>query len=522
MSSSNPPYPYYNGISYNSSFFTTNTGSGLSQAKANTLYLQKTTTDTATALETFTGGIKTNSIDTVASTDNLTINSGTGNTTLGASSGTVYIGSAQVGLGSIIQLGTSVTTARVAGSISTPSIYPSTASGTLTIGNDGLNTISIGGSTGRTAPISIGTGSSTANGTVLISNNANSTSSIKIGDGSGQSSNIFIGSNNATAPASTFNNVLIGASTKSLYLNGSIYMNDGGGSLTMGSSGTSYISLGAMNTTFNIGGANSPFHLTSDAIDIGSQGLSASGSVSIAAGTNITGSYAQLGSDTLPYNYIRAKNLELNANNSGTTKIGWVNGANYGTNSVLGRSLLGGGSDNFPSALINVSTLSTSIRDGIAIKSVGQNALWYCVWLNQSNTIIGRIEGDGTTVVYSTASDRRLKKDVVPMENILDKIMLLKPCDYNWISNDKSSFGFIAQEVFEVFPKMYIEARNSDGNIDEPCDKDTGVPCHYGIDYGKFTPYIVKAIQEIKEDYETKLSKLEERIFVLEKATLSE
>jgi hypothetical protein len=263
MSSSNPPYPYYNGITYNNSFFTTNTGSGLSQAKANTLYLQKTTTDTATALETFTGGIKTNSIDTVASTDNLTINSGTGNTTLGASSGTVYIGSAQVGLGSIIQLGTSVTTARVAGSISTPSIYPSTASGTLTIGNDGLNTISIGGSSGRTAPISIGTGSSTANGTVLISNNANSTSSIKIGDGSGQSSNIFIGSNNATAPASTFNNVLIGASNKSLYLNGSIYMNDGGGSLTMGSSGTSYISLGAMNTTFNIGGPSSPFNLSS-------------------------------------------------------------------------------------------------------------------------------------------------------------------------------------------------------------------------------------------------------------------
>jgi hypothetical protein len=229
MSSFPPPYPYFSGIIYDSAYFNSSSSSGLTLSQANAKFLKKTTTDTATALETFTGGIKTNSIDTVASTDNLIINSGTGNTTLGASSGTVYIGSAQVGLGSIIQLGTSVSTARVAGSISTPSIYPSTASGTLTIGNDGLNTINIGGSSGRTAPISIGTGSSTANGTVLISNNANSTSSIKIGDGSGQSSNIFIGSNNATAPASTFNNVLIGASNKSLYLNGSIYMNDGAG-----------------------------------------------------------------------------------------------------------------------------------------------------------------------------------------------------------------------------------------------------------------------------------------------------
>ena len=266
MSAFPPPNVYFNGIIYDSDYFISSSSSGLTVSQANAKYLRKTTTDTATALETFTGGIKTNSIDTVASTDNLIINSGTGNTTLGASSGTVYIGSAQVGLGSIIQLGTSVSTARVAGSISTPSIYPSTASGTLTIGNDGLNTISIGGSSGRTAPISIGTGSSTANGTVLISNNANSTSSIKIGDGSGQSSNIFIGSNNATAPASTFNNVLIGASTKSLYLNGTIYMNDGGGSLTMGSSGTSYISLGAMNTTFNIGGSTSPFNLSSPII----------------------------------------------------------------------------------------------------------------------------------------------------------------------------------------------------------------------------------------------------------------
>ena len=39
------------------------TGSGgLSETTANTLYLRKTTTDTATALETFSGGISTNSI----------------------------------------------------------------------------------------------------------------------------------------------------------------------------------------------------------------------------------------------------------------------------------------------------------------------------------------------------------------------------------------------------------------------------------------------------------------------------
>jgi hypothetical protein len=294
-----------------------------------------------------------------------------------------------------------------------------------------------------------------------------------------------------------------------------------------GASSTTAVSIATRGTTstnaVRIGNVSNFTYLDSDTIAMGVLGLTGSGAISIATGTNTAGAQVTIGSTSLTavnikggQTNIETTTLNLNTNGTGNTLIGWENGATYTTNTIKGRSLLGGGSDNFPSALINVSTLSTSIRDGIAIKAAGQNSLWYCVWLNQSGTVIGKIEGDGTTVVYSSVSDRRLKKDVVPMENILDKIMLLKPCDYNWISNNKSSFGFIAQEVFEVFPKMYIEARNSDGNIDEPCDKDTGVPCHYGIDYGKFTPYIVKAIQEIKIDYETKLSKLEERILALE------
>jgi hypothetical protein len=54
MTSSNPPYPYFNNIAYNSAFFTS-IDSGLTIAQANSKYLQKTIPDTATALETFNG-----------------------------------------------------------------------------------------------------------------------------------------------------------------------------------------------------------------------------------------------------------------------------------------------------------------------------------------------------------------------------------------------------------------------------------------------------------------------------------
>ena len=69
MSSSNPPYPYYNGIPFNPSFFTSDSGSGLTENEANAKYLRKTVPDEATALETFNGGIVTPSLSSTGSLD---------------------------------------------------------------------------------------------------------------------------------------------------------------------------------------------------------------------------------------------------------------------------------------------------------------------------------------------------------------------------------------------------------------------------------------------------------------------
>jgi len=57
MTTANAPYPNYNGIPYNRAFFTSATTTGITQAQSDARYLQKTTADTATSLETFNGGI---------------------------------------------------------------------------------------------------------------------------------------------------------------------------------------------------------------------------------------------------------------------------------------------------------------------------------------------------------------------------------------------------------------------------------------------------------------------------------
>jgi hypothetical protein len=54
MSAFPPPNIYFNGIIYDSDYFTqSSSGSGLTKAQANALYLRKTISDTATAEETF-------------------------------------------------------------------------------------------------------------------------------------------------------------------------------------------------------------------------------------------------------------------------------------------------------------------------------------------------------------------------------------------------------------------------------------------------------------------------------------
>jgi len=63
MTSQNPPYPYFTGITYNSSFFSS-TSSNLTQGEANLLYLRKTVSDTAVATETFSAGIVASSVTT--------------------------------------------------------------------------------------------------------------------------------------------------------------------------------------------------------------------------------------------------------------------------------------------------------------------------------------------------------------------------------------------------------------------------------------------------------------------------
>lgn len=143
MTSANPPYPYFNGITYNSQFFNTSTSSstgGLTQAQANLLYLQKTTNDTATALETFSAGILTNTIDAETS----------GELTIGGTNATSIALNEPVTMSGTLGV-TGVLSANNANGLKTNKIEPLNTTGNdIVIGStiSSTNSVIIGKSTG--------------------------------------------------------------------------------------------------------------------------------------------------------------------------------------------------------------------------------------------------------------------------------------------------------------------------------------------------------------------------------------
>ena len=103
--------------------------------------------------------------------------------------------------------------------------------------------------------------------------------------------------------------------------------------------------------------------------------------------------------------------------------------------------------------------------------------------------IAGGIEGSNqTSVVYNTSSDYRMKKNIKPLENGLERLSKLKPVKFDWKLNDESTEGFIAHEVQEIFPDAISGEKDGEDM--------------QGMDYGRITPLLVAAIQELKAEIE--------------------
>tara|TARA_R100001460_G_scaffold89303_1_gene130840 strand:- start:20 stop:958 length:939 start_codon:yes stop_codon:yes gene_type:complete len=124
--------------------------------------------------------------------------------------------------------------------------------------------------------------------------------------------------------------------------------------------------------------------------------------------------------------------------------------------------------------------------------------MFVMVFHSNGGSAIGSITTTNTATAFNTSSDYRLKENITPIENSLERLNNLKPVKFDWKEDGTTSEGFIAHEVQEVFPDAV--SGEKDGEEMQ------------GMDYGRITPLLVKAIQEqqtIIEDLKTRIETLE-------------
>ena len=139
-------------------------------------------------------------------------------------------------------------------------------------------------------------------------------------------------------------------------------------------------------------------------------------------------------------------------------------------------------------------TFEVRQSNGSQVYSVPNNVLFKQFAANGSDTTQvkisladGSITAEGDITAFGTASDIRLKENIEPIENALDKVSQINGITFNYIDKpDERVPGLIAQELQEVLPEAVYE---SDDKL--------------AIRYGNTIALLVEAIKELKAEVET-------------------
>ena len=185
----------------------------------------------------------------------------------------------------------------------------------------------------------------------------------------------------------------------------------------------------------------------------------------------------------------------------GTTKsfIGYNAGnALYGGEAGIGMALQSNGNYAlYIDTLLNI-YLGSTISAPTEKLDVNGNARFRSIG---SGASAGALHYTSTGVLTTNTSDVRLKTNLQPLQNTLNKLLDINIYTFNWINEtDRVDLGMVAQEVEEIFPSL-VFTNFVDG--------------YKGIHYDKFSSILTKAIQEqqaIIEQQATEIEQLKSQI----------
>ena len=190
---------------------------------------------------------------------------------------------------------------------------------------------------------------------------------------------------------------------------------------------------------------------------------------------------------------------------SGAGRWGFYSSGDAG-NFFAGNTLVGGTNNNpvvnniFGIALrTNGHILSNTTSSG-SVSGFRRNGDGDLITFHNDNaTECGSISVTGQATSYNTASDYRLKENIVPISNSVERVLKLKPCRFNFKDNvDRIVDGFLAHEAQEVVP----EAVSGDKDGEK----------YQSMDAAKLIPVLTAALQEALGE----IAELKERVKNLE------
>ena len=140
----------------------------------------------------------------------------------------------------------------------------------------------------------------------------------------------------------------------------------------------------------------------------------------------------------------------------------------------------------------------------VNVGAIGVKAPGFLTMTNasqKSNVTYAQLDGGGA---WTQASDRRLKEEIEPLEDLLERARPLEAVTFYYKGQDRErhperQLGYIAQDVAEVFPQLVV---------------DNGKHLH--VKYGGFGVIAIGALQELVDAREAEIAALRRELEVLQ------
>ena len=136
-------------------------------------------------------------------------------------------------------------------------------------------------------------------------------------------------------------------------------------------------------------------------------------------------------------------------------------------------------------------------QKGISIRD--DSGVYRAIYINSSGNLYfynGSNEGYlNNSGAWTNASDERLKQNIRPIGYGLTTALSLTPRHYEMLEGGETNIGFIAQEVEEIVPEVVSSTDSATG--------------YKGLDYGSLVAIAIKSIQELKEQNDAYLARIQ-------------